>query len=313
MSAQVEAAQQQQLQKAEVPGLPTEGVATTAPVPPEASSTSMPGKDIVIKNATFGDETSTTDVTKTLMQQLDEYGYVDVTADQTLIPIINWGGPKATKLTRAEQQEAQEKAVDECGGAQNKSCIEVRKQQKMQLMLKEKENKSVAADKVVKGRRLTVTYVDEAGREQTMIVPDGNQFKVGSPAKKGEINPFGPFAVLNALAKIGLTLVVVLGWVYSVTATYRTFLQAGYRWIGYAATAGAIFVPYSGFFIMFVFFLITSVLPDNIKKALAPYVPTTITSLAKRPGTTIGPLIKSTEPTPVLPGNRSNVRSVFSR
>lgn len=314
MSAQVEAAQQQQAQKAEVPGLPTEGVSSKEPVAPRGSSTAMPQKDIVIKSATFGDETSATDVTKTLAKQLIDYGYVDVTADQSLIPIVNWSGPAKVSLTRQEEQEAQERAVDECGGAQNKSCVEVRKQQKMQLMLKEKQNKSVAADKVIKGRRLTVTYIDGSGRQQTMIVPDGNQFKVGNPdKKKGEINPFGPFAVLNALAKIGITLVVVFGWVYSVTATYRTFLQDGYRWIGYAATAAAIFVPYSGFFIMFVFFLIKSVLPDNIKKALAPYVPTTITSLAKRPGTTIGPLIKSTEPAPVLPGNRSNVRSVFSQ
>ena len=288
MSAQ--AVEQQQLQKAEVPGLPTEGVASTAPVAPEASSTAMPGKDIVIKNATFGDETSTTDVTKTLMQQLDEFGYVDVTADQGLIPIINWNGPKSTTLTRQEQKEAQEKAVDECGGAQNKSCIEVRKQQKMQLMLKEKENKSVAADKVVKGRRLTVTYVDEAGREQTMIVPDGNQFKVGNPAKKGEINPFALMPVLNALAKIGITLVVVFGWVYSVTATYRTLIEAGYRWVAYAGTAGAIFFPYSGFFIMFAFFLFTSVFTKK-PAAIAPYVPTTIQSLAKRPGSTLSSVI----------------------
>lgn len=289
MSAQAAAVEQQQLQKAEVPGLPTEGVSATAPVPPPATSTGMPPKDIVIKSATFGDETSATDVTKTLTEQLQEYGYVDVTADQSLIPIINWGGPKATRLTRLEQQEAQEIAIDECGGAQNKSCIEVRKQQKMQLMLKEKQDKSVAADKVVKGRRLTVTYIDENGREQTMIVPDGNQFKVGEP-KKGEINPFGVGAILNALAKIGITLVVVLGWVYSVTATYRTFLEAGYRLPGYVATAASIFFPYSGFFIMFAFFLFTSIFTKK-PAGIAEYVPKTIESLAKRQGATVGSVI----------------------
>ena len=292
MNAQGEAVQQQQIEKAaDVPGLPIEKTSSLSPVPPQATVSSMPKKDIVIKRATFGDETSSTDVTKTLTDQLiNNDGYIDTTADQSLIPIVTWfgGGEGTTRLSRAEEREAQQKAQDDCGGGQNKSCVEVRKQQYSQAKLKEKAQKSVAADKVVKGRRLTVTYIDESGREQTSIVPDGNDFKVGTPT--ADSNPFSTNAILWKLLYISSTLIVVIGWVYSVTATYRTFLQAGYRWIGYAATAASIFIPYSGFFIMFGFFLFTTLVTKK-PAAIAAYVPKTIESIAKRPGATVSSVI----------------------
>jgi hypothetical protein len=260
----MEAVEQQQLRNAQVPGLPTEGVAAgPAPLPPSSSAPSMPGGNIVIKRATFGDETSATDVTKNLTSQLEEYGYVDVTADNSLIPLVSWNGPKKVRLDEREQEYAQEKAEEECGGGQNKSCVEVRKQQQMALMLKEKENKTGAADKIVKGRRLTVTYVDEFGQEQTAVVPDGSQFKVGEPTKK-EISPFTISSTLSNLLLAVFTLVGMFGWVYSVVATYRTFLEEGFRKLGYAATGVAIFFPYSGFFIMFGFFALKSIFSKNL-------------------------------------------------
>lgn len=314
MNAQTEAAQQQQVDKAtNVPGLPLEKTSSTSPVAPVSSAPGVPPKDIVIKRATFGDETSATDVTKTLTDQLDKKKYIKVVADQSLIPAISWfGGGDTTRLTRKEELEAQQKAQDDCGGGQNKSCVEVRKQQYSQSKLKEKAQKAVAADKVVKGRRLTVTYIDESGREQTVVVPDGNEFQVGA-GSEGPVDPFSFNAVLWKLIYMSTTLVVVVGWVYSVVATYRTFLQAGYRWLGYAATAASIFIPYSGFFIMFGFFMFKSVITQK-PESIAAYVPTTIESLVKRPGATIGPLIKSTEPRSpsVAPGERSRVGSLFS-
>jgi hypothetical protein len=223
----------------------------------------MPGGDITIKRATFGDETSTTDVTKNLSSQLEENGYVDVTADTSLVPLVNWSGPQKVYLNTQEEEYAQEKAVDECGGAQNKSCVETRKQQKMALMLKEKEEKTAGSDKIVKGRRLTVTYVDGSGQEQTVVVPDGNQFKVGEPTK-GDSSPFRVNAVLTQLVLAVISLVGCFGWVYSVVATYRTFLEAGFRKVGYAATAASIVMPYSGFLIMFAFFALKSTFAKNL-------------------------------------------------
>lgn len=291
MDAKAVAVESQQLKNAEVPGLPTDRISTSAPVPSITSPPSMPGKRIVIKRATFGDESSATDVTKTLTDQLDEKGYVDVTADSSLVPLINIGGPKKVSLTPQEMDEAQKQAVEECGGGQNKSCVDARQQQRMQLMLKEKENKTVAADKVVKGRRLTVTYIDESGREQTVLIPDGNAFKAGEPPEKKQEEKSGVFSINPVLANVlvyGTTFVVVIGWVYSIVATYRTLLEAGYRWIGFAATAVAIFIPYSGFLIMFGFFVITSFMGKNTDKLPTPAL---IQSIARRPGATVSSVI----------------------
>lgn len=255
----MDAVEQKQLKNAEVPGLPSEGVSTKEPVAPLPTIPGKPGKDIVIKRATFGDETSTTDVTSTLVNDLDANGYVKVTADQTLIPMFDWKAPKKVNLDRREQQFAEDIAVKECGGASNKSCVELRKQQKMALMLKEKEGKATASDKIVKGRRLTVTYVDENGQEKTAVVPDGNEFQAGDPKKKG--TGFSLAGTIGTLIGLGAMIVAIFGWVYSVVATYRTILEAGYiKWVVYAATAAAIFIPYSGFFIMFGFFFLTTVI-----------------------------------------------------
>jgi hypothetical protein len=254
-----EAVEQQQIQIAESSGAPSEGLAPVVPVSPLSSPPDVPQNDIVIKRAEFGDETSATDITKTLTDQLDEYGYVDVTAGGNLIPSILWGDSKTTRLEAADIQYAEELAIEDCGGAQNKSCVEIRKQQHAQKVLREKADREYSSDKIVKGRRLTVTYIDAAGREQTVVVPDGNQFKIGSPKKEGgEISPFSTNTVVwNVMIAIG-TLIFLLGWVYSVVATYRTLIQAGFRMWGYVGTALAILFPYSGFLIMLVFFAITA-------------------------------------------------------
>jgi hypothetical protein len=288
---------QQQIEKAQVPGLPAEGVGPASePISPTSNQPVVPktpGKNIVIKRATFGDETSTTDVTKTLSQQLEEQGYVDVMADASLVPLVNWGGPKKVELNQQEQEYAQEKAEEECGGGENKSCIEVRKQQQMALMLKEKESKTAAADKIVKGRRLTVTYIDENGKEQTAVIPDGNQFKAGTPKDEDPItgkkkpNPFTPSTLVIQLIKVSTTLVFTFGWVFSVVATYRTFLEVGSRIPGYIATGVAIFFPYSGYFIMLAFFAIKSFFGANLTVSK----PGLVQTIAKRPGATVASVI----------------------
>ena len=38
-------------------------------------------------------------------------------------------------------------------------------------------------------------------------------------------------------------------WVFSVIVTYRTFIAAGWVYSGYAATAVAVLIPYSGLLI----------------------------------------------------------------
>jgi hypothetical protein len=135
---------------------------------------------IVIEQATWGDENYTTDITKP-MQEKAKQGYLDLVADNTLVPALDLlTGSQDVVLTDDEKTEIKKKATEICGSASDEKCINFNKNQFESSLLQKKVAEKQSSANIITGRRLTLTYKDEAtGRKQTVAIPDGQKVVAG--------------------------------------------------------------------------------------------------------------------------------------
>lgn len=221
-----------------------------------------------IKSASLGDERSTQDVTKSLNDKI-QGGKIQVVANSSLIPMFEVGAK--VSLSPDEEAEIKQQAEKQCGSANDSNCIDAMDSKLRQSKMEEKKQQQQSSAFLVKGRRLTVTYVDEKGQERTVIVPEGQEFKLDKLEKRDKQSMQNPFAMpkfergsyLPSISGTALEFLKVIGiilgvffYAFSIIATYKTFIQSGFTWIGYAATAAAVFFPYSGYVIMLIFFAV---------------------------------------------------------
>jgi len=211
-----------------------------------------------ILSATYGDETSNRDITDSLLGRVsDKKLAVDVNSG--LIPIITTSAK--TELSSAEQAELKQAAEKECGNANDTGCIQNTFQRLAQAKMEDKRLQANDPSNLVKGRRLTVKYVDAQGKTQTAIVPEGQKFELANvkgKEKPAEFKmPSGADVALQ-FAKVFGTIGLTFLYVFGIAATWKVFRQAGYVYVAYAATAAAVFFPYSGYFIMLVFFAVVA-------------------------------------------------------
>jgi hypothetical protein len=213
---------------------------------------------VLIKQATFGDETSATDITQSLQGKVTN-GYLAVVADSKLLPSVTLN-TNAAELTQEDKDLALKQAIEQCNGANDQACLAERSGKFEQSLLQQRVAEQNATDKTVKGRRLTVTVIDDYGKEQTLQIPDGQEFKLGNPPAGAATASTGVSlaSIAAQLASVIFGAILLFLWVFSVVATYRTLLDAGYRVPVYIGTATAILIPYSGYLIMlFYFFFVT--------------------------------------------------------
>jgi hypothetical protein len=209
---------------------------------------------VLIKQATFGDETSATDVTQSLASKVTN-GYLSVVADSKLLPMVTLNSGTTT-LTADDIAKSKQDAIAQCGGnGHDENCINERSAKIQQTLLQQRTAEANASDKTIVGRRLTATIVDDYGNEKTVQVPDGQTFTLGNPPASATASSGGSW-VTFFLSFFGVLWIAVLicAWVFSVVATYRTLIDAGYRIPAYIGTATAVLIPYSGFFIMFFYY-----------------------------------------------------------
>jgi hypothetical protein len=217
-----------------------------------------------IQSAFLGDERSAQDVTKSLNNKISG-GKIETVANSSLIPMFEVGGK--TTLTSDEEAEIQQEAEKQCGNANDANCLNAMESRLRQSKLEDKQREQQSSAFLVKGRRLTVNYVDDKGQRRTAIVPEGQEFKLDNVKElkdpKSPFPEFKPESYLPTLSGTTLEFLKVTGiilgvffYAFSIIATYRTFIQAGFTWIGYAATAAAVFLPYSGYVIMLIFFAV---------------------------------------------------------
>ena len=135
---------------------------------------------IVINQATWGDENATTDITKT-MQEKAKPGYLDMIADNTIVPAVDLlSGSNDVALTDSEKEDIKKKAVEICGTASDDKCIQFNKNQLESSSLQQKVAEKQSSANIITGRRLTLTFTDDTtGQKKTVAIPDGQKVKFG--------------------------------------------------------------------------------------------------------------------------------------
>ena len=201
---------------------------------------------IVFNQATWGDESATTDITKT-MQEKAKPGYLDVIADNTLVPAIDLlSGSNDVALTDNEKEDIKKKAIEICGTASDTKCIQFNQNQLESASLQQKVAEKQSSANIITGRRLTLTFTDDqTGQKKTVAIPDGQKVKFGAPPTY-TMPSFTPSnTILGALGLFGKVVLTLL-YVFSIAATYRLLILTGHIMVAYILTGIAIVVPYSG-------------------------------------------------------------------
>jgi len=204
---------------------------------------------IIVQQATWGDETSATDITKSLQEKAKQ-GYIDLVADNTLVPAVDLlSGSQDVVLTDDEKTEIKKKATEVCGSASDEKCINFNKNQFETSLLQKKVAEKQSSANIITGRRLTLTYKNEEnGRPITVAIPDGQKVIAGKkPEFAGpDLSGLTPSStILGALGYVGQFMLTML-WVFSIAVTYHLLILTGNTITAYVLTAISIVVPYSG-------------------------------------------------------------------
>lgn len=201
---------------------------------------------IVINQATWGDENATTDITQS-MQDKAKPGYLDLVADNTLVPALDLlSGTKNVTLSDSEKADIKKQATEICGSASDDKCIKFQTNQLESSGLQKKVAEQQSSANIVTGRRLTLTYTDDqTGQKKTVAIPDGQKVKFGTaPAIK--MPDFTPSNTILGFLGVAWKVVLTLLYVFSIGATYRLLILTGHTIVAYVLTGIAIVIPYSG-------------------------------------------------------------------
>jgi hypothetical protein len=212
---------------------------------------------VKILKATFGDDFGSTDVMKTLSDRVKDEA-IDIYVDSSIIPLIDRAtGAKSTNLSDDEKRDIKSTAEQMCGPT-DQVCLEIKIQELADAALKKKEStRTASTTEVIKGRKLKVTYQDASGGTRTAVIPEGQQFQVGNLGKAQIIEP--PVitetpdwmkVLSSGWGVFGLTVMTFL-WASSIILTWMTFVRYGSKLLAAGMVAIAVFIPYSGFGLVF--------------------------------------------------------------
>jgi hypothetical protein len=204
---------------------------------------------IIVQQATWGDENSATDITKSLQEKAKQ-GYLDLVADGKLVPAVDLlTGSQDVVLTDDEKTEIKKKATEICGSASDEKCINFNKNQFESSLLQKKVAEKQSSANIITGRRLTLTYKNEEnGRPITVAIPDGQKVIAGKKPEfqAPDLSALTPSStILGALGYVGQFMLTML-WVFSIAVTYHLLILTGNTITAYVLTAVSIVVPYSG-------------------------------------------------------------------
>jgi hypothetical protein len=134
-----------------------------------------------IKQATYGDEKSSTDVTDVIVKMYKEgKNSLSVVAGPSILSKREAG--VKVSLNDEENQEIRKQALESCGNALDANCMKTTQDSLRSSKLEEKAQKE--ASKPIVGERLTVTVVDGRGKEKKLVIPKDQTFKFGAAASE---------------------------------------------------------------------------------------------------------------------------------
>lgn len=228
---------------------------------------------VFLESAYFGDEKSFRNITSAIASKISG-GVLDVTADEKLIPVFEV--VEKTELTNQDERVIREEAVKQCSEA-DQACLDSTMSKLRQQKLKEKEKETSNPATTIKGRRLTVVVRDENNKRKTLVVPDGQKFKLDGitstdPSKTGFQLPSSSDIEKKAWIIVGIILAAFV-YVFGIAAVYTVFMRQYegtgkdyFRMVAYGTAALSVILPYSGYFIIFGWFAVQSFIATYTKQ-----------------------------------------------
>jgi hypothetical protein len=199
---------------------------------------------IVINRATWGDETSATDITASLQKKAAD-GYLNTVANMSLLPSIDLSlGADSVELSDSEKADLATQAQTICGSVSDQKCIAYQTNQLQASLVQTKIAEKQSSANIITGRRLTLTYTDSAtGAQKTVAVPDGQEVKFGTPPV---ISVPATSDVAWTIGSTATTVILSILYLFSIAVTYRLLVLKNHLLTAYILTFLAIIVPYSG-------------------------------------------------------------------
>jgi hypothetical protein len=209
---------------------------------------------VYIESAFLGDEKDARDVSKVLRDKVVGSS-IKVPVDNKLIPAFVV--TNKTKLEKEDERKIRESAERMCGGA-DQQCMEAKTAELTQQVLITKSSEASSTANIVRGRRLTVTVMDENGKRNRIVVPEGQLFELDGISS---LDPRKPQSALptfdtmkNQIYEFATVVVVTFFWAFSVVATYALFARMGWGYGAWALALVAFMIPGSGYFIILGYF-----------------------------------------------------------
>jgi hypothetical protein len=208
-----------------------------------------------IESAFYGDERSQRNATKVIGDKITGTS-LNLDVNEQLIPPFEVA--EKVEITDLEEKKLKEQAVKQCGGV-DQECVRTTTALLRQNALTEKQTQANSSATAIKGRRLTVNIIDETGQRRRIVIPDGQKFSldkvsVNDPTK-GSLQLPSPDYIQTQLATLAGLVVSTLIYVFSVAATYTLFMLYTEPYIALPMTAIALFIPYSGYFLIILYFV----------------------------------------------------------
>jgi hypothetical protein len=216
-----------------------------------------------IKQATYGDEKTSTDVTDVLVNMYKKGNQsLNLVAGPTLLSQKEVG--VKVELNGEEKETIRKQALESCGNALDEACMKTTQQSLTASKLEEKARKE--AEKPIVGERLTVTVVDARGKEKKLVIPKDKEFRFGRQsdpqgARRRDLwNKFTDFFTIGWAGAFAGKLLLYFIWVFGtafawVSLNRQYVLPSGkiidpseYSWLKYVgAGAGVMTAGYGGF------------------------------------------------------------------
>jgi hypothetical protein len=211
-----------------------------------------------IESAFYGDEKSQRNATKVLGDKVLGTT-LDLDVNERLIPPFEVADK--VEITSLDEKRIREQAASRCGGV-DQECIRTTEATLRANALAAKQEQANSSATAIKGRRLTVNIIDENGKRRRIVIPDGQKFKLDNVSindpKKGPLQVPSMEYFQNQFKLLGSLVLSTLVYVFSVAATYTLFMQNTPLFVAVPVTAVSVFVPYSGYVIIFLYFMFNS-------------------------------------------------------
>ena len=210
---------------------------------------------VFIESAFLGDEKGMRNVTKVLSGKVVG-AEIKVPVDDKLIPPFEV--VDKTELTTTDAQKIRKLAEAACGGP-DQACMEATTARMTQETLVEKSTAANSTANIVRGRRLTVTVVDDKGVRKQMVVPDGQTFELKGVSSSNPRDPPNLIPSLqtirgNVFEAVGAIILTAI-WVFGVLATYTLFSHVYNPYVGGGLAVAAVLLPGSGYAMILVYFI----------------------------------------------------------